>query len=444
MFRYTIVSKNVLFATAFLLLTCWSISLVNAQDWNQWQGHNRDGVWEETDVIDSFPEGGPTVLWRKEIAGGYAGPAVAGDHVVVVDYAKTEGDSTPNPGKKSELKGSERIHCFNAKTGEEIWSHEYPCDYKISYPAGPRATPTIDGDLVYTLGAEGNLCCLKMSDGEVVWEKDLKKVYGMKLAPHWGFAAHPLVHGDTLYCVVGGEGSIAVAFDKKTGDEKWKALSAKSSGYCPPTMIHAGGTDQLLIWHPESLNSLNPENGEVYWSFEMKPAYEMSIIAPIKHGNYLFASALQGTSILLELDENEPKATEVWRNKGIHSDHNPPLIVDGHIYGVSEKGQLRCYDLKTGEQVWQDMATTATGRPANSTTGFVVKNGDRYFIANEIGELIIAKMNPEGYEEIGRTKMLEPTGQTGNRNVVWSHPAFANKCVYARNDEEIVCISLAK
>ena len=155
----------------------------------------------------------------------------------MLDYVVKAGDDTPNPGKKSELTGTERIQCLDAKTGKQIWIHEYDCDYKLSYPNGPRATPAVDGDCVYTLGAEGNLCCLNVENGNVVWSRDLKKEYNMELAPHWGFAAHPLVDGDTLYCVVGGENSVAVAYDKTTGVEKWRALNAKSPGYCPPTMI---------------------------------------------------------------------------------------------------------------------------------------------------------------------------------------------------------------
>ncbi|HMO14354.1 MAG TPA: PQQ-like beta-propeller repeat protein [Pirellulaceae bacterium] len=414
-----------------------------SQDWNQWQGPQRNGVWSESNVIDKFPEGGPRVLWRQAIAGGYAGPAVAQGKVVVMDYVRTSGDPTPSPGKASELTGRERVLCLNAKTGEILWTHEYDCPYKISYPAGPRATPVIDEGLVFTLGAEGNLHCVNLSDGKPVWSKELKRDYGLGLAPHWGFAAHPLVDGETLYCVVGGEGSIAVAFDKRTGVEKWRALSSESTGYCPPTMVEIGGRKQLVIWHPRSINGLNPETGEVFWSFEIKPAYDMSIIAPIQYESYLLATALQGTSILLELDPDNSTAREVWRNRGIHSDHNPPLVVDGYLYGVSERGPLFCCKLDTGEKIWESMATTTNGRPQNSTTGFIVRNGHHFYIANEVGELIIATMSPQGYEELDRAKILEPTGQTGNRDVVWSHPAFANQCVYWRNDKEIVCVSLA-
>ena len=417
---------------------------LQAEDWNQWQGANRDGNWNETGTLTKFPQGGPKVLWRADVENGYAGPAVAGNKVFLTDFVRAEGDPTPDPGKKSELTGTERILCFDMQTGEELWKHSYECNYKFSYPNGPRITPAVDGDRLYTIGAEGHLLCLNTDDGSVVWSKDLKKEYSMPLAPHWGFSAHPLVHGDKLFCVVGGQGSIAVAFEKNTGKELWRALSAKSPGYCPPTLINAGGTEQLLIWHPESLNSLDPETGKTYWSFAMEPAYEMSIIAPVKHGDYLYATALMGTSILLKLDRDKPAASEVWRNKGVHPDHNPPLLVDGHIFGVDAKGQMRCFELESGERKWESLATAPGGRPANAATGFIVKNGEHYYVFTETGELIVARMSPESFEELDRAQILEPTSRTGNRNVVWSHPAFANKCMFARNDKELVCVSLAE
>lgn len=428
-----------------LLVAASLISPVSvvADDWTQWLGLFRNGVWNETGTLEKFPANGPKFVWKAEIAGGYAGPAVADGRVFVMDYVRTDGDDTPNPGKKSELKGTERITCLDASNGKQIWQHSWKRDYRLSYPAGPRVTPTVDGDRVYALGAEGDLLCLECATGKVVWSRQLKEDYGLAEAPHWGFAAHPLVDETTLYSIVGGDGSVIVAFDKFTGEEKWKALSARSQGYCPPTMIEAGGTRQLIVWHPESINGLNPDNGEVYWSFKMAPAYDMSIVAPVHYGDYLYATALQGTSILLKLDPSSPKATEVWRDQGPHPDHNPPLIVDDHIYGVDEQGQLRCFNLESGEMVWESLATCTNGRPANSTTGFIVRNHDKYFIMTEQGELIVARMSPDGFEELDRAKILEPTSRTGNRKVVWSHPAFANQCIFARNDEEIVCVSLS-
>ncbi len=146
-----------------------------ADDWNQWLGPDRNGQWQESGIVKSFSESGPKVLWRKEIAGGYAGPAVSDGRVYVTDYVISSGDPTPNPGKKSELNGKERVHCFDIKTGDTIWTHESECPYKLSFASGPRVTPTVDKDRVYTLGAEGNLFCFNAKNGDVIWSKDLKK-----------------------------------------------------------------------------------------------------------------------------------------------------------------------------------------------------------------------------------------------------------------------------
>ena len=436
--------KSICFLMIVVAIEVSSVSLSVADDWNQWLGATRDSRWSEADILTSVPENGLKELWRTPIASGFSGPAVAGDYVLVTDFVLNNGDPAFNAGKRSQLDGTERIHCLDRNTGKPIWQKSYERHYNFSYALGPRTTPTIDGDRVYSLGAEGHLYCYKIADGELVWEKDLKQEYNLKEAPMWGFAAHPLVHKNMLYCVVGGEGSIAVAFDKTTGEEIWRSLSGKSQGYCPPTLINAGGKEQLLIWQPKSLNSLNPETGEAYWSVKTSPAYDMSIIAPIKHGDYLLATALQGGSVLLKLDQGKPAVTEVWRGKGVQPDHNPPIVFDGHIYGVDVKGHLRCVELVSGKRVWESLATAPSGRPASSTTGFLVKNGDHWYITTEQGELIIAKMSPAGYEELGRTKMVDPTATNSGRKIVWSHPAFAGKCVFARNDKEIVCYSLAK
>ncbi|MEM7455936.1 MAG: PQQ-binding-like beta-propeller repeat protein [Planctomycetota bacterium] len=435
--------------TRYIVLFCCLVSMPlasmsSADDWSQWLGNDGNSEWNESGILTSFPENGPNVLWRADIASGYAGPAVVGNHVFVADYVIEEGENRPDPSTRTQLKGIERIVCLDAASGEMLWKYEHPCEYAISYAYGPRATPTVNDGHVYGLGAEGHLCCLNAETGDVVWSKELKDEYNLTEAPIWGFAAHPMIAGDTLYTIAGGEGSVVVALDKKTGEQKWSALSAENQGYCPPVMINAGGVDQLIVWHPESVNGLNPENGEVYWSVELEPAYAMSIIAPQQYEDFLLVTGLQGSSLLLRLHDDEPAVTEVWRGKGIHPDHNPPVIVDGYIYGVDVNGRLRCIDLERGERVWESMATCPDGRPQSSTTGFVVKNGDQYFLANELGELILAKMSPDGFEEVGRTKVLEPTSFTFGRDVVWSHPAFANKCVYWRNDKEIVCISLAE
>ncbi len=153
----------------------------------------------------------------------------------------------------------------------------------------------------------------------------------------------------------------------------------------------------------------------------------MSIVAPIQHKNHLLVTGLQGSSTLLELNPNKPAVTEVWRGRGVQPDHNPPIVFEDHIYGVDVKGHLRCIELVSGKRIWEDLATAPKGRPAASTTGFIVRNGNHWYLTTEQGELIIAKMSPDGYQELGRALMIEPTAENWGREIVWSHPAFANR-----------------
>ena len=252
---------------AFGLCVCLLalVSTARADDWPQWMGPGRDGIWQETGIIREFPKGGLPVAWRAEVGLGYSGPAVAAGRVYVMDYLLESGEITNNSGARDKLTGQERVLCFDAKDGTLLWKHAYARDYNLSFPGGPRCTPTVVGDKVYALGAEGNLWCLDAKKGQVVWSIDFVKDYGVTV-PTWGVAAHPLVVDDTVYCVVGGEGSVAVAFDRLTGKEKWRALTSTEPGYCPPTMIEQAGVKQLLIWDAKALNSLNPQTGEVYWS----------------------------------------------------------------------------------------------------------------------------------------------------------------------------------
>lgn len=417
---------------------------VTADDWPQWLGPQRDGVWRETGIVGEFSTTELKVKWQQEIGGGYTGPAVADGRVFVMDYL-TDGDTSPSPSRRNKLQGTERVLCFSVDDGQLLWKHEYDRPYNISFPAGPRVTPTVDGDRVYTLGSEGNLICLRTKDGSVIWSRDLPKDYEMDETPIWGFSGHPLVDGDKLICLVGGEGSVAVAFNKFDGKEIWKSLSAAQPGYCPPTMIKAGGTRQLLIWHSQSLNSLNPDTGEVYWSEALQPSYEMAIATPRMDGNFLFVGAIVNISMLLKLDANRPAAELIWKgakDRGIGPVFSTPFLEHGYMYGVDRKGELRCVELESGKHVWSSNEATHADR-RDSPNMFLIKHEDRFFLANDLGELIIAKLSPDGYQEISRAQMIDPQTMTNQRKVVWSHPAFANRCVFARNDQRIVCISLA-
>ncbi|MEQ1850675.1 MAG: PQQ-binding-like beta-propeller repeat protein [Chthoniobacteraceae bacterium] len=423
-----------------------------ADDWPQWLGPQRDAVWRETGIVEKFPKGGPVVRWRVPIGGGYTGPAIADGRVFVMDRQLATGAANPgNAFARTQIPGTERVLCLNESDGAIRWKHEYDCPYSISYAGGPRATPLVSGGKVYTLGAEGHLFCLDAADGKVIWSHDFGKEYQVK-TPTWGFAGHPLLDGGKLICLVGGEGSVAVAFDKDSGKELWRALTAREPGYCPPTILTAGGTRQLIIWHPESINSLDPETGSVHWSHPWAIRSGLSIATPRMAGDLLLFSSFYTSSRCFRLDPAKPQATLLWQGQRnsekqtdtLHSLMSTPLIEDGYIYGVCSYGQLRCLKLETGERVWETFAATTDGSPVRWANAFLIKNGSRFFLANEKGDLIIARLTPKGYEEISRAHMLEPTNPDPRRPVVWSHPAFANRCVFMRNDREILCASLAK
>ena len=378
-----------------------------------------------------------------------------GLRVYLMDRVAAGARKGGTPAQRGTIPGTERVLCLNEADGTILWKHEYDCSYDMDYPAGPRATPIVRDGRVYAVGAMGNLFCLNAADGKVIWSHDYKTDYEAKV-PMWGFASNPLLDGNKLICVVGGQGSVAVAFDKDTGKEMWKALSAREPGYNPPMIFEAGGKRQLIVWHPEAINSLNPETGETYWSEPFVVKAGLTVPTPRKDGDKLFVTCFYNGPMMLQLSKDKPGATMLWRGSSnsekntdkLHSIISTPVIEDGYIYGVCSFGQLRCLREDTGERVWESFDATGTtgdvgGQKDRWRTAFIIKNGKRFFLFNEQGDLIIAHLTPKGYEEVGRAHLLDPTNHNPARGVVWSHPAFANKCIYARNDKEIVCYSLA-
>ncbi len=415
-----------------------------ADDWPQWMGPRRDNVWRETGLIDKFPADGPAVVWRTPIAGGYAGPAVANGKVFVTDYVTGDDVKVDNFERKTS-KGSERVLCLDEGTGAILWKHQYPVTYTVSYPAGPRCTPTIDGDRVYTLGAEGHLFCFRVTDGEILWSKDLKTEYKTKSAL-WGYASHPLIDGDKLLCIVGTDVAHCAAFDKVTGKELWKTGTAPEQGYSPPTIIEAAGQRQLVLLKPDGVYAANPETGAILWKAPYGADNGSIIMSPVKVGDYLFVGGFQEKNLLLKLATDKPGAEVVWRDKaqhGLSPVNVQPFAADGLIYGFHEKGDLRAVEIPSGKILWKTAGPLGQ-RPQGSGSAFIVRQGDRYWMFAETGDLVIAKLSREAYTEIDRAHLIDPTNFAFGRDVVWCSPAYANQRIYVRNDKECVCVSLAK
>ncbi|MGO8675813.1 MAG: PQQ-binding-like beta-propeller repeat protein [Limisphaerales bacterium] len=436
-------------------LSTLAVSLL-ADDWPQWMGPKRDDVWREHGIVKRFPDAGPPVLWRAAIADSYSGPAVVGGRLYVMDRPKGA-EPQPASGQENPPRppARERVLCLDAATGKTIWEHAYARAYNIGYPAGPRTTPTVAGGRVFTLGAMGDLLCLKADTGEVVWARDFLQDYRPVKPPTWGWSSHPLLDGDRLICLVGGTNTAVVAFDKDTGRELWRALTAAEIGYAPPVIYTIQGRRQLIIWHPDAVSGLDPETGRVLWSHAYpvggKPQRpEVTIALPRLEGDKLFLSCFYQGSLLLQLTADEAKVAwnrrstgDAEMNDGLHTVLGTPVFKDGFIYGVCGFGEVRCLDARTGDRKWETYAPT-TGKKAFFANVFITENEDRAFLYNDQGELIIARLRPEGYEELSRAKLLEPLEKTRGRIVTWCHPAYANRCAYVHNGRDLLCVSLAE
>ncbi len=410
-----------------------------ADDWPQWRGPNRDGVWNETGIVESFPSPNIPHVWSAEVSNGYSGPTVADGRVYVTD-------------RVMEPTESERILCFDAATGKPLWEHAYTCVYtSVGYPDGPRASVTVHDGRAYAVGTMGHLRCLDAATGDLIWNKDPGTDYDVAV-PIWGIASAPLIEGDLVIVQLGAKpDACVVALDRKTGEERWRALADKGS-YSAPIVVDRGGKRVVICWTGENLAGIDAKNGEILWKHEILPAKMIiNVATPIIADDRLFLTSFYDGSFLFRLNEDGSAPEQLWARRGrderrteaLHSTISTPVIQGDYIYGVDSYGQFRCLDAKTGDRVWEDLTAVPEERWA---TIHIVRNGDRYFLFNDQGELIIAKFSPAGLEQISRAKLIEPTTGQLDRGagVSWSHPAYANKHVFIRNDNQLVCASLAQ
>jgi len=419
-------------------LAATAASILSAEDWPQWRGPGRDGVWNETGVVEKFASDQLPIKWRAEIGAGYSGPTVAKGRVYVTD-------------RISGLEPSERVWCFEEETGKPLWKYAYPAEYgRVGYPAGPRAAVGIQDGKAYALGATGWLHCFDATNGQILWKEDLQAKYEIRM-PMWGIAAAPLIFENLVILHIGGRNACIVALDKNDGHEVWKALKDRGQ-YSAPILIQQAGQPVVICWTGDSVAGIAAASGAVLWRYEWTPKkMPIGVASPVVHGDRVFCTSFYDGSLMLRLAADKPEVERLWQRVG--ANENPPNtdalqsiiatpVFDGtHIYGVDSYGELRCLDASTGDRLWENL--TAVPKARWSTIHFV-KNGNKYWLFNERGELIIARLSPAGFSEISRTKLLDPTlDQLRQRGgVCWAHPAFANRHVFQRNDKELVCASL--
>jgi outer membrane protein assembly factor BamB len=422
-----------------LLLLALIPAVASADDWPQWRGPNRDGVWRETGIIDRFSGPEIPLRWKAPLGAGYTGPTVAEGRVLVSD-------------RVTDPLEQERVHCFDAETGQPLWTHAYDCKYEgFSFRAGPRASITIDEGRAYALGAMGHCHCLDAASGTVIWSRDLNADYGIRM-PLWGIAAAPLVEGNKLILQIGGEnGACVVALDKTTGKEIWRSLDDPAS-YSAPIVIDQAGRRVVVVQTGTRIVGLDAASGKVFWAHEIGyTRWVIAIATPVYDGGRILTSVVDKGAMMLKLGDDEPTAEVLWwrygpdsePTDGLHALMCTPLLQGNYLYGCNGWGVFRGLDARTGDRLWEN-TTLALQRKWGQL--HIVRNADRVWLFNDQGELIIGRLSPAGFEEISRAKLIEPTREQLRRRdgVCWSHPAFANRHVFIRNDKELVCASLAK
>jgi outer membrane protein assembly factor BamB len=427
-----------------------------ADEYPQWLGPRRDNVYREKSVLESFPPAGLKTLWRAPVAGGYSQVAIAPGKVIVTDHRLEEGAAPPkDPFDRNALPGTERVLCLDDDNGHVLWKVEYDCPYSISYAAGPRTTPAIDGDRVYTLGAQGHLYCIDINSGKPAWNK---KLPGKPTI--WGFAGSPLVEGDLLIILSAGN-PLLTAFHKSTGEVAWTAGQAKDPGYVPPTPMTLNSQRQIIQYYPEGLLAVDPIDGKVLWQLAYGPEENgVTIVTPLQVApdTFVLTSQYNGMAAVQISPDNQPKLLWHQKQKGrtistLQSLHSQMVFHDGHVLGVHNTGQLLCVDPKDGHVVWSDpKPLLGDTDPIRWTAAFLTpwkpdpdQPPKHFFLATEKGDLILCDLSvKDGYKEISRTHLLDPTNVDAQRPVLWCHPAYAHQSIYWRNDRELIRASLTK
>lgn len=394
------------------------VTVLVGADWPQFLGPQRNGVSTETGVLARWPASGLPLLWQREIGEGYASPVISAGKLILF-HRVGDLDTT---------------ECLDASTGKAVWRSTYSTSYDdpLGKGNGPRSTPVIASGRVYTLGPGGQLRCLALDTGKVVWSRDLSRTY--QLRPNFfGIGSSPLIEGKRLLLNVGAEEAGIVAFDTETGKELWRSTDQEAS-YSSPIAATVDGVRHVLLFTREGLVSLDPENGKVRFAKRWRSRMHASVNAAspvLLGGDHLFLSACYNTGAVL-LKVKKDGVEEVWKNDESLSCHfGTPVAVGEQLYGFhgrqEEGGQLRCIDWKTGKVRW-----TQDGYGCGS----LITVGGKLIILGETGKLTLAEATPRAFTEISSVQAL---GRPCRAQL-----ALADGLLFAHDGRKVVCLKVSK
>jgi len=403
------------------LLTVTLTLTLQAADWPQWRGPNRDGISQDTGLLQEWPEGGPKVRWKRtDIGTGYSTPVVVGGKVFV-----------------QTSKGKEEFAlCLDEKSGKDVWMERIG-DVGAGVGnawQGTRSTPTVDGDRVYCLSSAGQLVCLGTADGKEKWKKDFVKDLGGMVGSKdfsWAYCESVLVDGDLVICTPGGKDAAFSALNKMTGEVVWKCALEKSDSaeYSSIVPISAGNTRQYVAFLRSGLVGVDAKTGKFLWKYGKITDQSANIMTPVTYQEKVFASSSVGGGALLELKgTGEPK--EVYHEKQLGTSIGGAVLIDGHLYGTTPAG-LYCAELATGKKKWQE------GPIGGASICFA--DGRLYVRRYSTGEIVLVEPNPKEYVEKGRVKQPDRS-----KFAAWPHPIVANGGLFVRDHDTLICWDVKK
>ena len=386
------------------------------EDWPRWRGPRGDGISRES-AGDAWPKEGLKRLWVADVGLGFSSPVAVGDRVYVFSL---------NNGKDT-------LSCFNAVTGELAWSDESEGGWTKDYE-GTRATPTIDGQSVYTYGGLGEVVCRDAATGKPRWKRNALQAAGGAETPQWGTASSPLVADGRVVVQAGAGGSIAVALDAATGEPVWKSQATGSGSYAHPVLVDVEGTKQLVVFAADAVIGMNPADGKTLWREAWNTSYGVNSTTPVYRDGYLYVSSAYGMGgMMLKLTPD--KAEKQWAKRDIKSKFQG-LILDGNVlYGNSDPGTLYCISWPDGGRKWKADDSALTLGPGGS---IVKAAGDKMVTMSEKGMLSLVRVSPGGVSLVNQFEAFDGVAQ------VWSTPLLYGGRLYAKGPKELVCFELPR
>ena len=410
--KFRKVVKNYVLALVFGFAVCaigpGYYGTAEAADWPNWRGPNHNGVSNETGWVATWPKNGPKVLWKKSIGTGFCSIAVSNGRVYTM----------------GNIKDNDILYCFEADTGKEIWKKSYPCPlFKKNHEGGPSATPTVDGDSVYTFSKNGDAIRFKAATGQVVWHKKLNKDLGFK-HPTWYFASSPFIIDNM---VILNAGTAGVALNKADGSVIWQNGKG-AAGYSTAVPFTMDGKKCIALFAAKEMVALNPKTGKVLWKIPWKTSYDVNAADAVIEGNKIFLSSGYNKGCAV-YTFGPSDFTEEWKNKKIRNHFNSSVLWKGYIYGVDDGKSITCLDFKTGEVKW-----TQSGFGKGS---LMLADG-KLIILSDKGKLAIAEVSPTGFKELASAQILP-------KKKCWTVPILANGRIYARNNPggQLVCLDVS-